>query len=99
MPPSGDASLASELRTVAAVDALVRQQRFGDALQMLERSEGESSGVLREERRALRILASCGLGPTRRALHERDQFLRDSPRAVLADRVRNACHEPVAEAP
>jgi hypothetical protein len=86
-----DSSLEGELRTVASVDALVRERRFGDALQLLERTETEAAAVLREERAALRILARCGLDPNARVLRERDQFLRASPRSVLADRVRNAC--------
>jgi hypothetical protein len=97
--PRSDGSLAGELRTVAAVDALVREQRFDDALQMLEHTESASSVVLHEERNALRILARCGLAPTPRALRERDRFLRDSPRSVLAERVRSACNNPVPEVP
>jgi hypothetical protein len=92
-----DRSLEAELRTVASVDALVRQGRFGDALHLLERTETEAAAVLHEERTALRILARCGLEPSAQAQHAREQFLRATPRAVLADRVRNAC-APAAQA-
>jgi hypothetical protein len=94
-----DGSLAGELRTIAAVDALVRQKRFNDALRMLEHTESESSAVLHEERSALRILARCGLAANDRALREREHFLLAAPHSVLAERVRTACNEPVREAP
>jgi hypothetical protein len=90
-----DRSLEGELRTVASVDALVRQRRFRDALHLLERTETQAAAVLHEERTALRILARCGLEPDGQAQREREQFLRASPRSVLADRVRSAC-APVA---
>jgi hypothetical protein len=92
-------SLEAELRTVASVDALVREQRFADALRVLGRTETEAAVVLHEERTALRILARCGLDPSSQARREREQFLRASPHSVLADRVRGACVSAASEKP
>jgi hypothetical protein len=94
-----DDGLESELRTVAAVNELLRRQRFADALRLIERTDTEAASVLREERTALRIVARCGLAADERALREREQFLRSSPRSILADRVRNACGGSVGEKP
>jgi hypothetical protein len=88
---TNDNLLQSELRTIAAVDALVRDARFADALKLLERTDSSSVGVLREERTALRILAQCRLGADARVRRDRERFLETWPRSVLADRVRNAC--------
>jgi hypothetical protein len=94
-----DDHLAAELRTVAAVNELVRHGGFAAALQLLERTESETASVLGEERAALRIIASCGVSPDERARLERDQFLRTSSRSVLSDRVRKACADSAVERP
>jgi hypothetical protein len=94
-----DDHLAAELRTVAAVNELVRHGSFAAALQLLERTESESASVLREERTALRIIARCGVTPDEGARLERDQFLRASSRSVLSDRVRKACADSTVERP
>ena len=48
-------------------------------------------GLLREERRGLQVLALCASGAVADGTRLRDAFLRDSPRSVLAARVRSAC--------
>jgi hypothetical protein len=94
-----DDTLQGELRTIAAVNELLRHERFNDALRLLERTESDAATVLREERSALGILARCGLAPDERARRERELFLKASPRSVLADRVRSACAGTPAELP
>lgn len=95
-----DGPLQRELRLVAATNELLRQQRFTDALQLLDAGERDMhTFVLREERSALRILALCGRARDERALRESERFLRTSPQAVLAARVRAACQTNPGEAP
>lgn len=85
-------SLAAELRFIATVDAHVRGRDFEAALRLLESEANVAPRAkLREERRALRVLALCGSGPTAQALREREQFLRAAPKSLLATRVRAAC--------
>ena len=87
-----DGALQRELRLVAATNELLRQNRFSDALQLLETGEREThTFILREERSALRILALCGRARDDHALRASERFLRSSPQAVLAARVRAAC--------
>jgi hypothetical protein len=87
-----DAALHSELRLLAAVDGMLRNDRYRDALRALTDSEQRAGAlVLSEERRALRVLALCGLGRSAQALQERAHFLQHAPRSVLAQRVRAAC--------
>ena len=92
-PAAGDdAALRSELRLLAAVDGMLRNDRHREALRALTDSEQRAGAlVLSEERRALRVLALCGLGRTTQALQERAHFLRHAPHSVLAERVRAAC--------
>jgi hypothetical protein len=92
-PVAGDDSaLRSELRLLAAVDGMLRNDRYRDALRTLTESEKRAGAVvLSEERRALRVLALCGLGGNAQALRERASFLQHAPRSVLAERVRTAC--------
>lgn len=99
--PAGasDDTLEGELRTVAAVNELLRHERFSDALHLLEQTESDAAAVLREERSALRILAHCGLGPDEQARRARELFLTSSPRSVLTDRVRSACAMTPSELP
>jgi hypothetical protein len=87
-----DDGLQRALRVVAAANELIRRARFHEALQLLEETESDPAArVMREERTALRILAMCGRAPDAHAMRERERFLLDSPRAVLATRVREAC--------
>lgn len=94
-----DDVLENELRTIAAVNDLLRRDKYRDALRLLNRTDAQSADVLREERTALRILAQCGLAPNPSARRERDAFLRSSPQSVLADRVRNACASQPGDSP
>jgi hypothetical protein len=98
-PAAEDDHLAAELRTVSAVNELLRHGGFAAALQLLEHTESETASVLREERTALRIIARCGVSPDERARRERDQFLRASSRSVLSERVRKACADSAVERP
>ena len=90
-PAGDDAALARELRVIASADELVRGAQYTQALRLLERTEPTAVPALREERSALRVLASCGNEPSPQALRERDRFLSSSPHSVLAARVRSAC--------
>lgn len=83
--------LAEQLKTLETANNLVREGDFTAALHLLDRSESASASVLREERRGLRVLARCGAAPDAVAQRERDAFLRQYPRSVLAERVRGAC--------
>jgi hypothetical protein len=90
--PADDSALQHELRIIAAVDDLIRRKRFDEALQLLEQGERDPKAVrLREERSALRVLASCGKGASPAILQQRERFLLSTPNAVLAARVREAC--------
>jgi hypothetical protein len=87
-----DSALLAELRLLAAVDDMLRNDRHRDALRTLTDSEQHAGTVvLSDERRALRVLALCGLGRHAQALRERASFLQRAPHSVLAERVRSAC--------
>ncbi|HKP64567.1 MAG TPA: hypothetical protein VJV78_47855 [Polyangiales bacterium] len=88
-PIADDSALRGELRLLAAVDGMLRDGLYHDALRTL--GDAARPAVLSEERRALRILALCGLGSSAQAREERAQFLENAPRSVLASRVRAAC--------
>jgi hypothetical protein len=88
---AGD-SLPAEMALIQSANDAVRQGHYDRALHLLDTHNARfANGILREERRGLRVLALCGLGQTASGLRERARFLRDSPRSVLADKVRSAC--------
>jgi hypothetical protein len=92
-PAASSAELEAEVRLISTANGLVRTRRFADALRVLEEhSQRFPRGALREEGRALRVLSLCGTDARdARALRERERFLRRSPSAVLAERVRSSC--------
>jgi hypothetical protein len=99
-PLTNDDALQRELRAVASANELLHQGRFADTLRVLDAIEHETTThVLREERSALRILAECAREPDEHAVRESERFLRSSPQAVLAARVREACTPKHGERP
>jgi hypothetical protein len=96
----GPLAIDAEVRLIAAADDLVRAQRFEDALRVLDgHARRFPRGALREERRALGLLALCGATPGPRARQRSAEFLRSAPRSVLASRVRAACTSTAGAAP
>jgi hypothetical protein len=90
--PPIDASLREELAIIARANTALRLEHPADALRALdEHARRFESGVLSEERRGLRVLALCQLSPNQAALDARDAFLRSTPNALLAPKVRAAC--------
>lgn len=65
----------------------------GDAARALALLDEQNAGgaELREERAAARVLALCKLGRVDEARAAAAQFLQQSPRSPLADRVRGSC--------
>jgi hypothetical protein len=90
-----DSSLREELALIARANTALRLEHPADALRALdEHARRFENGALGEERRGLRVLALCALSPNRAALDARDAFLRASPHALLAPKVRAACDQP-----
>lgn len=84
--------LADELRLMRAASDALADADVPRTLRLLsEHAEKFPEGALREERRALRVIALCKQGRSHFALVERDELLRSSPRSPLTARVREAC--------
>jgi hypothetical protein len=87
-----DPSLREELAIIARANTALRLEHAADALRALdEHARRFENGVLSEERRGLRVLALCALAPNQAALDARAAFLRSTPNALLAPKVRAAC--------
>jgi type IV secretory pathway VirB10-like protein len=91
-PPQASHHLADELRLMRSASDALADSDVPRTLQLLsEHAEKFPEGALREERRALRVIALCKQGRSHFALVERDEFLSSSPRSPLTARVREAC--------
>jgi hypothetical protein len=87
-----DGPLREELALIERANTALRLQHPAQALSALqEHAQRFENGVLSEERRGLRVLALCALGSDAAALEARETFLRRSPKALLAPKVRAAC--------
>jgi hypothetical protein len=87
-----DDALREELALIARANTALRLEHPADALRALdEHAQRFEHGMLNEERRGLRVLALCALGPNQAALDARATFLRSAPNALLAPKVRAAC--------
>ncbi len=98
--PSGEAleqpaGSSQELALIQRATRALHRRAPARALGVLgEHARRFPSGVLAEERRALRVLSLCELGRTSEGVRERDRFLARHPRSPLAERVRAACGTP-----
>ena len=98
--PSGEAleQPAGSSQELALIQSATRALHRGAPARALgvlgEHARRFPSGVLAEERRALRVLSLCELGRTSEGVRERDRFLARHPRSPLAERVRAACGTP-----
>jgi hypothetical protein len=91
-PLAGGDPLRAEVALIEAASDALRLGRYDRALHLLEvHSARFPSGVLREERKGLRVLALCSAGQVELGREEQQRFLGGSPRSVLADKVRSAC--------
>jgi hypothetical protein len=88
--PAASASLDDETDLLTKAQAELRAGHPERALATLDAHDG-SGGVLRDERRAERILALCAAGRTAEARAEAQRFLAESPRSPMAARVRSSC--------
>jgi hypothetical protein len=84
------ASLDDETDLLKKAQAQLRAGHPERALATLDEHDG-SGGVLRDERRAERILALCAAGRAAEARAEAQRFLAESPRSPMAARVRSSC--------
>lgn len=98
-PKSTQASPPPKIDTLGQETALLRDaqaaMREGNAAAALQKLDSMASaypdGVLREERRAARVLALCAAGEVDEARAEAQRFLREAPRSPVAERVRASC--------
>lgn len=89
--PAGG-TLEAETDLLQHAQSELRAGRADQALKALDEHGTEfQDGVLREERKASRILALCALGRTTEARAEAQRFLAASPRSPMAERVRTSC--------
>jgi len=88
--PHGDLQL--EVLLIDAANRALSAGRHGQALGVLaEHAERFPAGELREERRALRVLALCGAGRLEEGRRDRERLLAGAADSVLAARLRDAC--------
>jgi hypothetical protein len=86
------AGLQAEVALIASANALIRDERWGDAERALsDHARRFPRGALREERGALALIALCARAPGERAERAAKRFLRGAPQSVLVQRVRAAC--------
>lgn len=92
--PAPDDTLAAETRLLAQARAALLEARPEQALARLaEHARRFPDGVLSEERQALDAVALCEAGRDADGESAARTFLREHPRAALAQRVRGACLE------
>jgi outer membrane protein assembly factor BamD (BamD/ComL family) len=85
-------NLAAEARGLARAQAALTEGNAAQALTLLDQQKAQfPDGALDEERAAARVLALCRMGQVQAAGAAAAEFLRRSPRSVLAERVANAC--------
>jgi hypothetical protein len=90
--PSEVPNLAAEARGLARAQAALTEGNAAQALTLLDQQKAQfPDGALDEERAAARVLALCRMGQVQAAGAAAAEFLRRSPRSVLAERVANAC--------
>jgi hypothetical protein len=90
--------MRAELQLIAAADAALRAVRAREALRLLRRLERRcGQGFLREERRALQVVAACELGRAPEVAAERERVLGSAHGSVLSARIRDACRAPLAQ--
>lgn len=91
-PPTQGSTLAEENRLLAQARAALLDHRPERALQRLdEHARRFPSGMLSEERQALRAVALCEAGRELEGKAQARTFLLAHPQAALAQRVRSAC--------
>jgi hypothetical protein len=92
MAASSTPTLAAELVEIRAAQALLLRGDALGALGALDRYDSRfPNGVMREERRSLRVGALCALGRRAEARLEAQRLLTESPRSPQAARVRGSC--------
>lgn len=84
--------IGAEASLIAAARRELAAGKPEQALERLaEHESGFASGMLSEERRALRVVALCNLGRRDEARQIADAFLREAPRSPLVPRIRKSC--------
>ncbi len=83
---------ADEWRRIDAAERALAQGKPSLALDELDHHAREFPGAdLRQERRALSVLALCALGRATEGRGQQRAFLRDFPRSTYRERVERAC--------
>jgi len=93
--PEVAGSIAGELRLLQRAEALLHQQQYTKALQVLEQhiQEYGSTGQLVPEVTASKVTALCRLGREQQASSLQRLFVRRWPNSPLRPRVDSACAE------
>ncbi len=88
-------SLAEETRLLDRARRAVVENRPKDALSLLQDAQRKfPSGVLRQERAVLRVVALCDAGKLADGRKAAAAFLRAHPQSALRSRAQSACPEP-----
>jgi hypothetical protein len=91
-PNPAQETLQSEVSELGRAQEALRSGQPALALRLLtEYDRAFPNGSLHEERAAIAAIATCQVEPGPRAQARAQAFLRESPRALLSDRVRAAC--------
>ena len=89
---SNPSSMGAELALTKRAQLALRRGKPAIALKWLSQAaEQHPTGVLKQERDALRILSLCALGQADRADIVRKRFLRTWPNSPWQQKVKNAC--------
>ena len=91
-PPPRAATLLEEAALLREAQAALQAGDAQRSLEAISKLESQHpSGVLREERLAMRVLGLCAAGRVAEARIEGQRFLAEMPRSPAADRVRRSC--------
>src|SRR5262249_48852305 len=90
--PAQPSSLDSERAIVGAAKAAIKRGDFADALvQLGQHAARYPTGIMAEDREALRVVTLCRLGRASEAATARTKVLARWPSSMHAARVRAAC--------
>ncbi|HEY0139161.1 MAG TPA: hypothetical protein VGB85_33970 [Nannocystis sp.] len=95
LDPADASTLAAETALVQAAQAALAAGDPGTALARLdEHRRAHAGGVLARERDALRVTALCDAGRRADSRAAAEQFMRQHPGSMLAERVQGVCVTP-----